>query len=262
MTEEYSDVSVSIVTFNNADVLEEKLLHLLKILRVSKVSKIFIVDNASTDNTPKLIQSLAEFEPLIEPVLLNKNKGFGFGHNQAIKLTKSKYHVVMNLDAVPKTSDMLDRMITYLDENVDIDLLSPLVRFPDGNIQYLTRNEPTVFDLSIRFLGTNVFKKRQEAFIHLSDGYDHEQIIHNATGSFMFFRSQTLKNIGAFDERYFLYMEDTDITKKINQNGRAIFSPDFEVIHEWQRGNHTLSGAKLMIRSVVQYFNKWGWKLF
>ncbi|MGR8829892.1 glycosyltransferase family 2 protein [Leuconostoc citreum] len=78
----------------------------------------------------------------------------------------------------------------------------------------------------------------------------------------MFFRTKSLQYVGGFDERYFLYMEDTDLTKSINQYGNAIFSPDFEVIHEWQRGNHSLSGARLMITSMVKYFNKWGWRLF
>lgn len=262
MSEVYSDVSVSIVTYNNADVIKEKLIRLLQIFKFGKVSNVFIVDSASTDQTAKIIDSMANQEPLIVPILLSENKGFGYGHNQAIALSNSKYHIVMNLDALPKTNSTLDEMIAYLDHSPKIDLLSPLVRYPDGSIQYLTRSEPTVFDLGIRFLGDNVFRNRQESFIHLSDGYDHEQIIYNATGSFMFFRLQTLKKIGGFDERYFLYMEDTDITKKINQDGLAIFSPNFEIIHEWQRGNHTLSGAKLMIRSVCQYFNKWGWKLF
>lgn len=57
-------------------------------------------------------------------------------------------------------------------------------------------------------------------------------------------------------------MEDTDLTKSINQRGKAMFLPQFEVIHEWQRGNHSVAGAKLMIVSMIKYFNKWGWKFW
>lgn len=257
-----SDISVSIVTFNNIYIIEKRLIELLNIFKLSKVSKVFIVDNASTDGTADFIKNIAQRDKLIEPILLNENRGFGFGHNQAIALSNSKYHLIMNLDATPKTNETISKMVEYMNQNYDINLLSPLVRFPDGSIQFLTRNEPTVFDLGIRFMGSKWFPKRQNKFVHRSDGYDHKQIIRNATGSFMLFRLKVLQEIGGFDERYFLYMEDTDITKSINQNGKAIFSPDFEIVHEWQRRNHSASGAKLMLKSMIKYFNKWGWKLW
>lgn len=262
MTKNFSDVSVSIVTFNDNAVLKERLDVLIPIFKASNVAKLFIVDNASTDGTFSVLKEVAEHEPLLKVIPLHDNKGFGFGHNQAINLTDSKYHIVMNLDTTPADEDAIIRMVDYMDIHDDIDLLSPLVRFSNGEVQRLTRNEPTVLDLGIRFLSPNVFRKRQENFVHLTDGYDHEQIILNATGSFMFFRTETLNTIGGFDERYFLYMEDTDLTKEVNQVGKAMFSPDFEVVHEWQRGNHSLNGARFMIISMVKYFNKWGWKLW
>lgn len=262
MSNDSTRLSVSIVTFNNADVLEKRLNILLPIFKANQVSQVIIVDNNSTDNTPLLLERIATQEELLRVITLNINGGFGYGHNQAIKTIKSKYHVIMNLDTTPNSDNLLKEMAEYMDKYQDIDLLSPLVKFPDGKIQRLTRDEPTVFDLGIRFLGPKWFKKRQEQFIHLTDGYDHDQRILNATGSFMFFRTSSLQQIDGFDERYFLYMEDTDLTKSINQNGKAIFSPKFEVMHEWQRGNHSVGGAKLMIISMVKYFNKWGWRLF
>lgn len=262
MNYDFSKVSVSIVTFNNAEVLKERLEILLPIFKVNLVSNVIIVDNSSTDKTPSLLKKISEKEPLLNVILLDNNNGFGYGHNRAIQQSDSKYHIVMNLDTTPNRENVILHMSQYMNQHQDVDLLSPLVKFPDGNIQYLTRNEPTIFDLAIRFLGPRFFKHRQEKFVHLNDGYDREQIIQNATGSFMFIRTASLKIIGGFDQRYFLYMEDTDLTKAINQNGKALFSPKFEVVHEWQRGNHSFGGAKLMIVSMIKYFNKWGWKLW
>lgn len=203
MTENHSDVSVSIVTFNNADVLKERLEILLPIFKKSYVSTVFIIDNSSTDETPFILQKFAKNELLLNVILLQENKGFGYGHNQAVQQTKSQYHIVMNLDTTPNSDSVIWKMEQYMNRHKDIGLLSPLVRFPDGNIQYLTRNEPTVFDLAIRFLGPYCFRGRQKRFVHLNDGYDHGQIIENATGSFMFMRTSLLKKIGGFDERYF-----------------------------------------------------------
>jgi len=262
MTYNFSTVSVSIVTFNNVDILKKRLAVLLPIFKANRVAKLYIVDNFSTDGTSRLLKKISDNEPLLKIIMLDNNKGFGYGHNQAIKETDSQYHIIMNLDTTPQQKDVIFNMGQYMNGHQDVDLLSPLVFFPDGEIQYLTRNEPTVFDLAIRFLGSNWFKKRQDAFVHLTNGYDHEQVIKNATGSFMFLRTSTLKTIGGFDERYFLYMEDTDLTKTINVKGKAIFSPKFEVVHEWQRGNHSIGGAKLMMISMIKYFNKWGWKLW
>lgn len=262
MIESLSDVSVSIVTFNNADIIKDRLTRLLTIFKNNQVADIFIVDNYSTDGTREILQKIAEDNSRLKLILLDSNKGFGFGHNQAIKKSVNKYHIVMNLDATPKQKNVISNMKNYMDENLDVDLLSPLVLFPNGMIQHLTRSEPTVFDLGIRLLGSTWFKNRQEKFVHLEDGYDHEQKILNATGSFMFLRTETLQRIGGFDERYFLYMEDTDLTKTINENGKAMLSPEFEVIHEWQRGNHSVSGSKIMISSMIKYFNKWGWRLW
>ncbi|MGK4144896.1 glycosyltransferase [Weissella paramesenteroides] len=258
----HSKLSLSIVTFNNADVLEKRLNILLPIFKQNGISKVFIIDNYSDDNTPRLLEQFSNQEPILNVILLKNNLGFGYGHNRAINQIDSDYHIVMNLDTTPVGNDLLSRISYYMNEHTDIDLMSPLVRFPSGDIQHLTRNEPTVFDLAIRFLGPRFFPKRQEKFINLSDGYNHEQIIKNATGSFMFLRTKTLQAIGGFDERYFLYMEDTDLTKKINEQGKAVFCPNFEVTHEWQRGNHSIKGAKLMIESMIKYFNKWGWKFF
>lgn len=254
------EVSVSIVTYNNSENLEKRLATLLPIFKANDIKKVYIVDNNSSDATPKILNELAKENPILEVILLKSNIGFGAGHNKAIKSTGSKYHVVMNLDATPKTDDLFQKMSVFMENKKEIDLLSPLILFPDSKIQHLTRNEPTVFDLMIRFLNTKLFLKRQEAFVHLKDGYDHEQKILNATGCFMFFRTETLKKVGGFDERYFLYMEDTDLTKTINLNGQAIFSPEFQVIHEWQRSNHSIKGVRKMTVSMIKYFNKWGWK--
>lgn len=255
-------ISVSIVTYNNESTLEERLGTLLPIFKDNNVAKVYIIDNHSNDKTLEKLKKIANTEDTLEIWELKKNKGFGFGHNQAIRSTTSDYHIVMNLDTTPSTESGLLNMVNYMEKHKDIDLLSPLIKFPDNSIQYLTRSEPTIFDLAIRFLGPNWFKKRQNNFVHKVDGYDHEQVIYNASGCFMFFRTKSVQSVGGFDERYFLYMEDTDLTKTINKNGKAVFSPNFEVTHQWQRKNHSFSGAKFMIKSMLKYFNKWGWKLW
>lgn len=78
----------------------------------------------------------------------------------------------------------------------------------------------------------------------------------------MIIRTSLFKELGGFDTRYFMYMEDTDLTKAVNQNSETRLFPELEVIHGWSRANHSFKGMKMMLKSMVQYFNKWGWQFF
>lgn len=256
-----SKASVSIVTHNNKTDIEERLGVLRSFFENQLISNVYIVDSNSTDDTVKIVKDYAWKFPKINFIDLPVNRGFGYGHNIAIGQSDSRYHLIMNLDSTPTKNEMLDEMINEMDEDSSIGLLSPLVKFPNGETQLLTRNEPTILDLAIRFLGPSFMKKRQEKFINQKTGYDRPQLILNATGSFMFLRMDVLKQINGFDERYFLYMEDTDLTKSVNQISKAWFNPKFVITHEWQRDNHSLRGSIQLVASMIKYFNKWGWKV-
>lgn len=78
----------------------------------------------------------------------------------------------------------------------------------------------------------------------------------------MMIRTKAFKFIHGFDSKFFMYFEDTDLTKRISEIGQVIFYPYLTVIHGWKRDNHTLKGLIPMIRSMIIYFNKWGWKFF
>jgi GT2 family glycosyltransferase len=79
----------------------------------------------------------------------------------------------------------------------------------------------------------------------------------------MLFRRSILEEIGGFDERFYMYAEDADITQRAAEISRTIFYPYTSVIHLWQRGSH--KNIKLLFISLIstaKYFNKWGWKIF
>lgn len=89
-------------------------------------------------------------------------------------------------------------------------------------------------------------------------GYDKPFEVEYATGCFMFFRTEIFKQLKGFDEHIFLYLEDADITRRVNQISKTIFYPYNYVIHDWQRGAH--KNLKLMwinVKSAIWYFWKW-----
>ena len=81
-----------------------------------------------------------------------------------------------------------------------------------------------------------------------------------------FFRGKFLFNfklVDGFDERYFMYYEDSDLTRKINEISTAMFVPTVNVIHSWERASsRNMKYSLIMVTSLCKYMNKWGWKLW
>lgn len=222
----------------------------------------YLIDNGSTQNKVDraFFNDVRELVTFIE---LEHNQGFGKGHNTVLPQLNSQYHLVMNPDI--KLTDLagFTNAIDYLDHHDQVVLLSPLVRdAKTGQVQYLNRKLPTVFDLFIRFLGPRVCPRRQRWFTNQSGGYDHIQAEENATGSFMVLRTTAFKRVQGFDPRFFMYFEDTDLTVRLAKIGQVVIYPYFTVYHGWQRANHSIKGILPMVHSMVKYFNKWGWKWY
>lgn len=76
----------------------------------------------------------------------------------------------------------------------------------------------------------------------------------------MFFRTSELKRLGGFDERYFMYFEDADISRRFYQNSDIVYYPKVSVVHLAHRESHkNVKLLRIHLKSAIQYFNKWGW---
>lgn len=256
-------ISVAIVFYNPTKDDEKQTLE--NIERLNSIDSFdfsfYLIDNASPDRKPNIKLPVQIKNVYIKH--LEKNKGFGAGHNSILADIDSDFHIIMNPDININDIAGFIKAINYIQINRDVVMLSPLVRNEsDGKIQYLNRKEPTVFDLLIRFLGPSFFPKRQAQFVKKENGYSHIQPDDNATGAFMIARTKVLKSINGFDTRFFMYFEDTDLTKRISKKGKVIFYPYFTVVHGWKRENHSIKGISFMVKSMILYFNKWGWSLY
>lgn len=84
-----------------------------------------------------------------------------------------------------------------------------------------------------------------------------------AQGSFLVIRTELFRELEGFDERYFMYMEDADLCKRVNNVSSLWYCPDTAVIHKWERGSHKDKKLlKIHILSMFRYFRKWGWKIW
>lgn len=241
----------TIRNFNNLNKLENKYSF-----------EFYAIDNSSDI---KCVKELKEQSKNCQNLIIKHlvtNKGFGAGHNSVINDLNSEFHIIMNPDIELDDLYGFDRAIEYMVSHRKVVLISPMIENADGTIQYLNRRKHTVFDLLLRFVGPNILKKRQDYFVKKSTGYDKIQPDENATGCFMILRTSIFKHLKGFDEKFFLYFEDADLSYRFEQKGSVIFYPYFHVKHIWKRDNHSISGINHEIKSMVVFFNKWGWKFF
>lgn len=257
-------ISVAVVFYNpTRKDLEQTKRNIEKLMSLTSFQfRFYLIDNGSPMR--KIDRTIFNgFQHVITFIELADNRGFGKGHNTVLSKLDSRYHLVINPDIRLEDLAGFTDAISYLDRHPDVVLLSPLVRdATTGKIQHLNRQQPTVFDLFIRFLGPHFFEQRQRQFTKQAHGYDHIQSEENATGSFMVLRTAAFKQVQGFDPRFFMYFEDTDLTARLQQVGQVIIYPRFSVYHGWQRVNHSIKGIIPMVQSMIKYFNKWGWKWY
>jgi GT2 family glycosyltransferase len=253
-------ISISIVTYKNeiskvADVLESLSNTLI-------YTKTIIIDNSPTDE----IRSLCNIFPDTDYFHNPSNPGFGSAHNLALsKLGSSDYHLVLNPDVYFK-SDVIPELIQYLHEHLDVGLIQPKVYSPNGDIQYLCKRYPTFFALfARRFIPTPfhfILKKYLDWFEMQDIGYEQVFEPQYLSGCFMLFRRSCFDEIGGFDEKIFLHMEDADITYRMSRKYKTVFYPHVHIFHHWARGSHkSISQTINTIQSAFYFFNKHGWKL-
>ncbi len=246
-------VTGSIVTFNNMSTIDKTLQTLFEYTKDIDF-KLYVVDNASTDGTADYIKK--NF-PEVEVLEQKKNIGFGAGHNIVIKNVNSEYHTVINPDIV-FVENAIKKMADYMDENKDIGLLSPRICFPDGRDQILGKRNPHFKYLVASRLRRESTNDLLAEYAMLDKGLTEPFDIENATGCFMMLRTSVLKQIGGFDERYFMYFEDADITRELKKVSRAVYYPEVVVSHVWNRDSKR--NIKLMaihIHSMLKYYLKW-----
>ncbi|MBP3939198.1 MAG: glycosyltransferase family 2 protein [Clostridia bacterium] len=246
-------VTGSIVTFNNMSTIDTALKTLFEFTKDVDF-KLFVVDNNSTDGT---VEHIKANYPQVEVIEHKKNVGFGAGHNVAINLIDSKYHVVINPDIV-FVENSIKKMVEYLDANEDIGILSPKICYPNGKEQILGKKYPHLkYIFASRFRGDEPSDLLKE-YAMLDRDLSKPTDIDNATGCFMMFRTSVLKKIGGFDERYFMYFEDADITREAQKISRVVYYPDTVVSHMWNRDSkHNYKLLAIHIHSMLKYYWKW-----
>ena len=190
------------------------------------------------------------------------NHGYGAGHNVAIRMAADEgmnYHLVMNAD-VRWSAPVVIPMVRYLDTHPDAVLLSPKTFYPDGTFQHTARMLPTPFDMLLRLIPGSCLTHRRRRYLLADRDIDRELNVPYLLGNFLLFRMDAIKDVGMFDERFFMYPEDIDITRRLHRIGETLYWPEVSVIHDHARASRrNFRLFAIHLRNMIRYFNKWGW---
>lgn len=268
-------ITASVVTYNHHLLDFEPV---LRSLFASPVDKIFVIDH-SYEIMPDLEQELNEFrnrvftgEPQLREKVANgfqmlyirhKNNGYGGGHNVALKEAVSlgaKYHLVVNPD-IWFGPRVIPALVEYMDSHDDVAQIMPKVLYPNGQIQRLAKMLPSPLDMFGRLcIPGRLIAKRNRKFELQNSEFKMVLNVPYLSGCFMFFRTDAINEIGLFDEHFFMYAEDIDVTRRLHEKYKTLYFPSLPVYHKFSRdSHHNLRLFLIHIWNIIMYFNKWGW---
>jgi len=268
------DLTITIVSYHNEEDVKKAIDSIEKYTPESISKQIYIVDNVESElngsvdkesrqetvhKTSGGLAELVQQYPDVTYLPTGKNMGFGGGHNYVLEQLDSKYHAIVNPDIILE-EDAFSKLIAFMKDD-SIGMCVPRLVDEEGNLLAVYRRELNVVDMFIRMFLKGAFKKRQAYHTMQDMDYTKTFDVPFAQGSFLMIRTELFKQLKGFDERFFLYMEDADLCKRLNQISRLCYCPDATVIHKWEKGSHK-SGKlfKLHVQSMISYFCKWGWR--
>jgi len=225
------------------------------------------VDNASTEHeSVEYMEKMAE-KGKMKLIKSPKNVGFAAGNNLGAKAARGKYVLILNPD-IFVNENSVQKMVDYMDSHPDVGVIGPKLVYPNDDVQDSCRRHMKFSDLVIKrtFLKKlPLFKKRVEKYT--MEDFDHSQVqeVDLLVGACLMIPRKVYEEVGGFDDRYFLFMEDFDLCREIAKAGhKVVYFADTQVTHNHKR----LSGGSLFkllsrkvfwihVMSALRYFWKW-----
>ena len=244
-------LSIIIVNYNTEELLEKCLESIeQESKRVEEWKmELIVVDNGSTDGSPKMVKTIINKLSLMDKKLLTTNRqspitlklienkenlGFARAVNQALRQARGKVFLLLNSDTVVKPG-ALEKLLEF-EEKVRPAVIGAKLINPDGTPQPSVFHLPTV----MRAIREYWLGERGAFSKYLPLG-ERPIEVEAVSGGAMLISREIVEKAGFFDERYFMYFEDLDFCRRARKAGFKIyFLPSAEIIH-----THGASGVKL-----------------
>ncbi|MBD2526609.1 glycosyltransferase family 2 protein [Nostoc sp. FACHB-133] len=252
-TQLIKSVSIILVNYNGADVLINCLNSLEKFIPKDNC-EIILVDNNSQDNSIDIVDN--KF-PEIKLIKLPRNVGFGAGNNAGAKVAKGEFLLLLNTDTI-LTNNILPHLIELMSGNQDVGVIGTKLLFPDGSFQISFSPE-----IGIRgeFQAQKIHKyaENKNAFNIIEQDFQDIKEVDIVVGAAFFIRANLFNLLDGFDEKFFMYFEDSDLCQRVRNEGyKIIYTPHISLIH--LRGHSVKKISNKMSveyrRSQIYYYHK------
>jgi GT2 family glycosyltransferase len=254
-------LSIVIVTYNSQNEIENVIQSIVD--KVNSIEyEIIVVDNNSTDRTTAKITNISNSIKVINNL---ENVGFGSANNQGFREARGNFILILNPDIILTDQTRLKDLCERLKADKRIGIIAPKLIYPDGRIQESVRGFPNLAVQLIRMFKLDLFFMNFQPlrnYILVNNNVNEEVYVDWVIGAFMLIRKDLLFNVGLFDSRYFMYMEDADLCMNLNKKGyRICYSPQFSAIHSYKRDSSKglISNLKWAhIKSSFKFYFKHG----
>ena len=220
-------VSVVVVSYNARDQLRS----CLRSVQAANAGEVVVVDNASDDGSPEMVR--AEF-PEVKLVANRDNVGYGAAANLALKRCDTPYVLLLNCDTVV-SSGALGAMTRYLDQNPSAAVVGPRLTRTDGSLLRSCYPDPSPLDFLLDVSNLYRVVERVPFLRELSPrtwSHDRRRQVPWVNGAALAIRREALAGVGGFDERFFMYSEETDLCYRLSRAGWEVhYAPVAEVVH-------------------------------
>ena len=259
-------ISIVIVNYNAVKYLKDSVKSIIDSDILLSDIEIIVIDNASSDSSVLQLEkfiALDKSDVSIKIIKNENNLGFSKSVNIGIKESNAKYVCILNPDTYIE-SNCLGGLRDYMDNNLDVDAVTPKILNSDGSLQKsCKRAAPGILNSMYKIIGLDRIFPNNKYFGNFHLLYlDEDEIeqIEVISGAFMFLRNSIIDKVGYFDERFYMYCEDTDYCIRINNvGGKIIYYPLFKAIH--YRGESAKSRPFEVINffhlSMIKYYNKY-----
>lgn len=265
-TKKEFDVSVIIVNWNSGKYLEETINSLID--KTQDVSyEIIIVDNNSLpdDESMKFIDNQLQKYNNVTIIKSENNNGFGKGNNIGIKYSKGRNILFMNPDIILE-NNVVQILSKYLDEKSEVGMIGPKLFHSDGKFVYqCKRGEPDPFSVflclsKIKFLRNH---PKYYSFSQENTSPDEMCEVAGLSGCLMMVKKELIDDIGAFDEQFFLYQEETDWCYRAYKSGwKLIYNPEAVIVHHHGvcTNKNKFKNNIIFAQSMMKFFKKHHWE--
>jgi GT2 family glycosyltransferase len=222
--------------------------------------EVYFFDNTQNESWKERIPNRDNFHYRT----LKRNLSFGKGHNKIIeeRIDYGDYHLVVNPD-IYFDQGIIEKLIVVMDQRQEVGLIQPKIVYPNGEIQHHHKLLPKPMDLLSRRFPYFIQKKFESSkhryemrFRNPDEAFEAPTL----SGCFMLMRKEAIRQVGAFDPRFFLYCEDVDLCRRIGKKWRVLYYGKLHIYHHFRKSSYKeLRFFYHHVASAIKYFNKYGW---